>query len=377
MFNIAVCGFGSRLGGVIERLKETGEITLCAIADPRTEEIKKDLESKGYEVDKIKFYLDLDQLLSDMRPDGICIGTRCDLHTSLAEKVIPLGIPLFLEKPVATTREDLDRLKALTVKYPENCKKVTVSFPLRLTEHVRMVKEIIDRGDIGEIAQVQAWNNVYYAIGYYHKWYRDAGITGGQFLQKATHDFDYINYIVGHKPKTVAAMRSSVVFGGKKPAGLFCRDCAEKDTCPDYTDNQNRPTSPFDYCAYGKDITIEDSDSAIVMYDNGVHCVYTQNFIARKKAGARGARFIGQYGTVEFDWQKNKILLFKHYEDRNEEIEVPAMLHHGGGDAMLAQDFLGVLKGEESCCGLEDGIASADLCLAARESSEKNIFVNL
>lgn len=375
MYRIAVIGFGARAGDVLQRMSETGDCRLVAVADPRAHEIS--LEKWG-KVSEIRLFDGAEDLLaSNVRPDGILIGTRCNLHTELAEKVVRAGVPLFLEKPVCTTFEDLARLEKLMRDYPENSRRVTVSFPLRLTPHVALVKKLLDSGEIGTLTQIQAWNNVYYGAGYYHKWYRDAGVTGGQFLQKATHDFDYINYLCGFTPVRVAAMRSHVVFGGKKPAGLYCRDCDERETCPDYTPVKNRADSPFDQCVFGKDITIEDSDSALLMYENGVHCVYTQNFVARKNAGARGARLIGHLGTLEFDWCKNKVLLHRHYEDKTEVFTVPAGQHHGGGDVLLAKDFFGVMDGKPSRCGLGDGIASARLCLLAKKSAETNTFVEI
>ncbi len=375
MYRLAVVGFGARAGDVVRRMGEAGDCRLVAVADPRAAEIKA---AQGGKASEIRWFDSVEDLLaSDVRPDGIVVGTRCDLHTAMAEKIVKAGVPLFLEKPVCTTREDLARLEKLMADYPENCRCVTVSFPLRLTPHVSLVKDLIDRGEIGEITQIQAWNNVPYAIGYYHKWYRDAGVTGGQFLQKATHDVDYINYVCGFKPVTVAAMRSHVLFGGKKPAGLLCRDCDEKNVCPDFTPVHNRDSSPFDQCAFGRDITIEDSNSMLLMYENGVHCVYTQNFVARKSAGARGARFIGHLGTVEFDWSRNKVVLHRHYEDKTEVFDVPAGEHHGGGDLKLAADFFGVMDGKPSHCGLSDGVASAKLCLCAKKSAETNTFVNV
>jgi hypothetical protein len=55
----------------------------------------------------------------------------------------------------------------------------------------------------------------------------DYNETGGLWLQKATHDLDYINYIMGEPPATVFAMESQRVFNRRKPAGLTCNVCEE------------------------------------------------------------------------------------------------------------------------------------------------------
>lgn len=377
MYKLGIIGRGSRMTHVSNCLLKTGKCRISCIADPRTTEVKAELEKDGIDTSDIRFYSDADLLLANEKPDGICVGTRCSLHAQMAKKVIEHGFPMFLEKPVFTTFEDMEMLTELAEKYPDRAKRVTVSFPLRMTAHVQKVKEIIASGAIGTLSQIQSWNNVSYGIGYYHKWYRDRGETGGQFLQKSTHDFDYINHICGLYPESVCAVSSKMVFGRAEYEGKFCRDCEKKDICPDFTPLTNRDTSPFDHCVYGKDATIEDSDSAILIYPGGLHAVYTQNFVARRGVGARGARFIGHLGTVEFDWIKNYVKLHRHFEDSSETIDINDNGGHFGGDDYLVNDFLNVLAGKDSSCDLVDGILSARLCLAARKSADTHTFVKV
>jgi hypothetical protein len=48
---------------------------------------------------------------------------------------------------------------------------------------------------------------------------------------------------------------------------------------------------------------------------------------------------------------------------------------HFGGDLMLANNFVHVMRGtESSICTLEDGLLSTLLCLKARESAQTNTF---
>ncbi len=375
MKKIAVIGLGSRMTSVLEKMLATGECELAYAADLRAEEIRA--ERKDVDKNEVKYFPSAEEMLAskdfaDNPPDGICVGTRCSLHTEYAEEVIKRGFPLFLEKPVCTTRTDLAKLESLLTEYPDASKRVVVSFPLRFTPHVEKAKELIDSGEIGELSQVQAWNNVPYAIGYYHKWYRDENETGGLFLQKATHDFDYINHIVGMTPVIVDAVNSKRIFKGTHPVGLRCHDCAEKDTCPDFTPNLGKPYSPFDMCAFAVDTGNEDSGSTFLVYPDGMHTVYTQNFVARRNAGKRGARFIGHLATLEFDWYTDEILIHRHYKDVTDRIEIPKSADHFGGDSKLAANFISVMGGGESLSTLKSGITSAKLCLAAKESAQKH-----
>src|SRR5439155_2434771 len=114
----------------------------------------------------------------------------------------PTGLPLFLEKPVAISTE---QVRALQQAYLGRESSVVISFPLRLTPLFRTVLQMVRSGRIGTINQIQASNFVPYGGVYFGQWYRDYDVTGGLWLQKATHDFDYINQIVAVPPTAVVA----------------------------------------------------------------------------------------------------------------------------------------------------------------------------
>ncbi len=377
MLNLGVIGFGNRASDVVDKLIKTGEVRVVAVTDIRNEELKLRLEVKGHT--DVRFYTDADRMLTEEKLDGVLIGTRCSLHTHFALTVAKYGIPMFLEKPVSTTYEDLARLQTIVPKMNE---KTVVSFPLRLSLLCRKVKEIVESGKLGRIEHVQAYNNVPYGRGYYHKWYRDGGETGGQFLQKATHDLDYINDLLGGKrPVRVCAMKSHQIFKGNEPAEQKCSACDKIDICPESPKNLQKTNgggARGDLCCFSEAVTIEDSGSCIIEYESGMHVVYSQDFIVRNGAGKRGARLIGYYGTLEFDWVTGRITVYRHLEQVKEEYTLTQGSGHFGGDGMLAENFIGVMKGtERSQTTLAEGILSAEMCLAARKSSEEHVFVEL
>ncbi|GBF77697.1 oxidoreductase [Paenibacillus sp. 598K] len=367
--DLGVIGYGLRIGYMLDTLlKLEPDSRIKAIADPRADEIRIKL---GAQAEQIAFYTEADEMLANERLDGVFIGTRCNLHTEMALKVLKLNLPLFLEKPVATTYEDLYRLKA---GYEASSSPVVVSFPLRNTPLARLAKDIIDSGKIGTVEHVQAVNNVNYGGVYYHHWYRDESITGGLFLQKATHDFDYMNYLVGQRPQAICAMRSKQIFKGNKPVGLTCAACEEKLSCPESTIAKPELGA---YCCFGVDTGNEDSGSALIRYESGLHAAYSQNFFVRNKAAKRGARLMGYKGTLEFDWVTNELHVYMHHELR---VETHKLDHdptdgHGGGDSILLRNFMQALRGEApSETSLAEGLWSALLCLKANESADNDKF---
>lgn len=371
---IGVIGYGRRIRWMVSQMAAVDPACkVAAIADPDAQRIRAELGEA--EASGIRFFESADEMLAETRLDGVAVGTRCSLHTEMALKVLATGLPLFLEKPIATTYADLLRLQA---GYAKSSSPVVVSFPLRFTPLLQLAKEIVASGKLGTVEHVQAVNNVPYGGVYYHHWYRDEEETGGMFLQKATHDFDYLNALVGQKPVMVSAMTSKQVFRGDKPAGLRCADCEERLTCAESTVRTDVFPEPpqGEFCCFAEDTGNEDSGSAIIRYESGMHLSYTQNFFARRGAASRGARLLGYKGTLAFDWYTAEAKVFMHHTDRVESYQLNAGDDgHGGGDRVLARNFVEVMKGvarPES--SLATGMLSALLCLRARESAQTATF---
>ena len=386
VFNIGIVGFGKRSkDGLCKSMRNYAAIEgndgfkVVAIADIRPEEeLRAGLEEIGF--GDARIYKTPEEMFENEKLDGVIIGTRCSLHTKMACINAKYGVPMLLEKPVAISFEEIEQLSAIC---PEMDDKTVVSFPLRCSPLALKTKEIIDSGVLGKISQIQAINNVPYARCYYHEWYKDDKETGGLFLQKATHDLDLIQFLLSDtlKPVMISATESKLIFKGDMPAGLRCRDCDKMDTCTESTKNvaSYGEKTPDDHCCFAVDTGNHDSASIMVQYENGLHAVYSQNFVARKGAGRRGVRIIGYNATVEFDFNKKCIDLFYHNEDKHEHIDMTEQCatSHGGGDLIMVRAFVNIMEGKKSTTPLRLGILSAYLCLSARKSAEENVFVKL
>ena len=381
MKKIGVIGYGGRIGDLIKDvlLELQTDVKIVAFTDVDEAAARARMTHLRLHSETIRYYASATDMLDKEDLDGCMIGTRCNTHAMYAIEVLRRGIPLFLEKPVSTTMEDL---RALAACGRENGTPTVVSFPLRTSSVVQKAKAIIDSGEIGEVQHVQAYNNVPYGSCYYHGWYRDESVTGGLFLQKATHDLDYIQYILGRQPIEICAMESKQIYKGDKPAELRCSECPEEKTCPEsewYMKTYKADHAHGDLCCFSTATGNHDSASVLIRYDSGMHVCYSQNFFARKNAQLRGARFLGYKGTLEFDWYTGRLQLHKHDEpvDVCYTLDLTASSHFGG-DRQLMLNFCGVMDGtEKSRSSLEDGIQSALLCLKAAESARERRFVEV
>lgn len=383
MIRLGIIGYGLRMDHLCEqyiclrRLNQAVEVTAVVDPSPSTS------ERVHARFPEARVFDSLEALIA-ARPvlDGLMIGTRCDLHASLAARAAELGKPLFLEKPVGINLDQLRHLRAALAKHPV---PVVVSFPLRCTLVTQRIKEIIDSGIIGTVEHVQYLNNVPYGDIYFYDWYRDHRITGGLFLQKATHDFDLINHFLGEYPRQVCAMTAQRVYGGDKPNDLECKSCPEREECPESSLNlfQQRfdvseiPDAPR-HCLFSQGIGNEDCGSALLEYPSGRQAVYSQNFFVKKGAGRRGAMLMGARGTIDFDFYRNgsEIRILFHHTPREETISFTAVnLPHWGGDLYLLRNFLDVVQGRaESLCPLDAGLMSALTGMQASASARNRCF---
>lgn len=381
MLRVGVIGFGQRAAGMLGNFSIFNMgAEIVAIFDHNPEEVKKLMAREKMVEERVTIYADVDTMMKEANLDGVCIATNCDSHTEYAIQVMKYNVPLLLEKPVSITMEQLDKLEEAGKGFSQ---QTLVSFPLRASSLCKLAKEIIDRGDLGEINHVEAVNNVTYGRVYYKSWYRDESITGGLFLQKSTHDLDYINYLLGQRPVQIAAMESKHFFKGDKEPGLTCSECPENRNCtesPHVLKNLYSNEDPSgDGCSFAKDTGNHDSASILVKYENGIHAVYTQDFIARKDAAKRGAIVIGYKATLEFDWITGELKVYSHTSPRNEvHVIKNNHLFHYGGDKALCENFVAIMRGEgDSIAPLASGIESARMCLIAEKSAKTSQFYNL
>jgi predicted dehydrogenase len=382
---IGVAGHGSRISGVINHLLREVEpdIRVVGIVDPD----EAGARSRLAECDQkdAVFYKTLDAMVRSANLDALAIGTRCNLHAPYAIEAARYDIPLFLEKPVAVS---LEQATDLEDAFRTSRCKVVVSFPLRVSPLCILARQYIEQGAIGSAEHVQAINYVPYGTVYFDHWYRNFDTTQGLFLQKATHDLDYLMYLMGSSITRVAAMATyGRVFGGDKPAGLVCSKCKDAGTCLESPQSRKRNHSggvAKDHpCVFGSDIgepphMNEDASSCLMEFASGAHGAYSQVFYSRRDSGARGATVSGYQGTVGFDWYKNELTRVRHHQPFTDTVKAGSGMSHFGGDIELAHDFVELVQcGKQPRTPIETGIQSVYASLACRESAETGKFVNV
>jgi predicted dehydrogenase len=386
MIRLGVVGHGGRISSVInDYLRPLApDLQVVALVDPDHEGARGRLA----EADRanVAFYDSLPEMVEHAQLDALAIAPHCALHTPYAIQAAAYDLPLFLEKPIAI---NMEQALSLEDAFETSRCVVEVGFPLRTSPLCELARQHLANGVVGKPEHVAAVNYVPYGTVYFDNFYRDYANTQGLFVQKGTHDLDYLMFLMDSPIVRVAAMQTrGHIFGGDKPAGLRCSVCDEAGTCLESPDARRRNLSGGDLndhpCVFGSDIGTpetgmnEDSSSALLEFASGAHGIYTQVFYTRRDAGTRGATVSGYDGTLSFDWYTNQLRLVRHHRPFSDRCDGDKGASHFGGDAELARDFIDLIRhGAHPRADLHAGLQSIYACLAAKESADTGQFVTV
>lgn len=159
---------------------------------------------------------DWDEFLARVSIVDICLPTN--LHLDFALKSIAAGRPTLVEKPMARKVDDCRKMidAAREAKVLLSVGHVARFFPEYQKAH-----ELIASGAIGTPSLFRMHRGGSAPVGS-DSWFRNHDLSGGVLLDLAVHDFDWLNWTVGHCTEVFAKS----VRTGKHQDGNFIGDYA-------------------------------------------------------------------------------------------------------------------------------------------------------
>ncbi|MCF6472090.1 Gfo/Idh/MocA family oxidoreductase [Nonomuraea sp. MG754425] len=143
--------------------------------------------------------------------DALVVNTPDDTHERLAIDCLEAGKAVYLEKPMAITVEGCDNILRAARRTGT---RLYVGHNMRHMGVVRLMRDIIRKGVIGEPKTVWVRHFVSYGGDYYFKdWHADRTRTTGLLLQKAAHDLDVIHWLAGGYTTRVNALGDLMLYG--------------------------------------------------------------------------------------------------------------------------------------------------------------------
>jgi predicted dehydrogenase len=136
--------WGPNLARNFDRLGETELSWICDASEDA-------LDRVGPQFPTARRTTELDDLLGDEQLDAVVVATPVPLHADLAVKVLDAGKHCFVEKPLAQSVADAERV----VEASDRAGKVLmVGHLLEYHPGVRKLKEVADSGDLGSIRYI-------------------------------------------------------------------------------------------------------------------------------------------------------------------------------------------------------------------------------
>lgn len=139
---------------------------------------------------------DMQTIFEDQEVDGVLITTRHNQHASQVVKALEAGKHVFVEKPLATTLEDLEQVETA---FNNGNTSVTVGFNRRFSPFAQAAKAQI--GDAGQAINVIATMNAGFIPA--DHWVQDMEAGGGRIIGEACHYIDLISYLTGSEVASV------------------------------------------------------------------------------------------------------------------------------------------------------------------------------
>ncbi|MBQ4387291.1 MAG: Gfo/Idh/MocA family oxidoreductase [Prevotella sp.] len=147
-----------------------------------------------------KWYTDAQELIDDADVNAVYVATPPSSHATYAIMAMKAGKPVYVEKPLASSYEDCARINRVSEQTGMPC---FVAYYRRQLPYFEKVREIVERGVIGKVVNVQVRFSVPpreedYAPDGRLPWRVLPDIAGGgYFYDMAPHQLDYLQQLFG------------------------------------------------------------------------------------------------------------------------------------------------------------------------------------
>lgn len=268
--------------------------------------------------------------------DGVVICSENAHHRAHVELAAAAGAHILCEKPIATTLEDAEAMRAA-------CERAGVrfmtAFPMRFDASVIAAKTLLERGDLGTLYAVNGINHS--EIPKRHRaWFAQKALAGGGAVMDHTvHLVDLLRWYTGDEVREVYA----------------------------------EVANPFD-----PEVDVDTAGLVTLTFQNGVFaavdCSWSRPAGVYPRWGHLKMELIGERGVVSVDAFGQSTAHYSRAAAR------PASWQNWGSDpnrAMLEAFLESVREGKAPPVTWRDGYEALKVALACYESAESNNLCTL
>ncbi len=286
-------------------------VQIVAVCDIVKENIHALLSKHNLQNDEsIKRYVDYKEMIKENEFDFISIATESGNHAEIALYCIDNGINIIIEKPMAMSIEDCDKIIELS---EEKGVKVCACHQNRFNISVQKLRKKIEDGSFGKISHATVhvrWNrgkDYYTQAPWRGTWEQD----GGALMNQCIHGIDLLRWMMGDEV--------TEVYGKTKQVFHDYLEC-------------------------------EDLGAAIVNFANGATGIIegTTNVYPQNLEGT--LYIFGEKGTVKLGGKSmNTIDVwdFESQDENNAGFDEKTENVYGNGHTSVWEDFINAIKTDE------------------------------
>ena len=320
------------------QIKNFEDAQLIACWDDDEGRGKQNAETFG-----IPYSSHLEDILARPDIDCLIVASETNKHADLCIAAMEAGKAVLLQKPMATTLEDCDRIIQTVEKTGV---WFSLAFQMRCDPQNICMKELIESGAIGRLGMIRRRHciGVLFNKAFVEgpsKWHISREANRGMFFDDAIHPFDWLLWTLGRKPISVIAEVDNVL----------------TDVAPDdigiavfrYEDGLFAEVCNSSVTHAGENTTEIYGDKGVIIQNHG----------DGPSCGIKPPNPIGvkmfQTEKAELGWQ---------------DLGLPVPGGHGERIAGVARPFIDALKAGKPMCTAQEGRISVEMSLASYHAAE-------
>lgn len=351
-YRVAFIGTGGRSVAWARHYVGSDDIEIAALADPVAEHRAAMIDRSGIEGDPAQYDDWRDMLAEHNDLDAVVISTPNYLHADQAVECLERGLPVALEKPLATTKRDCERI--IDAERANNGRTL-IGFVLRSSPFYSKIHELLASGAIGPVLSIQADELPglgVTSIMHRSPWRRYQAMSGGAMLEKSCHDLDILNWMMGCRPNSLNCYGGRLIFTGNPSLPELCDECGVAESCLYYKEPQlsehedegegilHKFIREDARCIYNIDKDNADVQSVNIEYESGAVVNFMLNFNCMGPKSSRNFHAVGHRGRIWGNLHEAEV--FHHDNLSGETVRYDASgdgSGHGGGDRIHAMQL--------------------------------------
>ena len=186
------------VGTYATQIKAMDDAAVTAVWDDDADRGRKAAEGAG-----AAFVADLGELLA--RPDvqAVIIGSETSKHAAHVEAAAAAGKHIVLQKPMALTLADCDRIRQAVAA---GGVRFSLAWQMRCDPQNQWMRDFVRSGQLGRVVMVRRRHclGTHLWAGFENSWHVQPALNRGMFMDDASHPADLLFWMFG-RPESVVA----------------------------------------------------------------------------------------------------------------------------------------------------------------------------